>query len=170
MQNKEEVIRRINKIIEEINQNIDGSTLNYLRGGKIKKKRIAEPIQVLCSDGNIRYFEHEVEVPQKIGNGYRKYKAGSLEYPEIGGSLEYPEIGGKMRRKRKPRFNGGSLEYPEIGGSLEYPVIGGVMNRKKRNDKGKKRSSDWINLVKKVQRDNGISYKEALVLASKYKK
>lgn len=45
-----------------------------------------------------------------------------------------------------------------------------VKGRKTRSDKGKKREpSDWIKLVKAVQEHDGITYREAMKVASKYK-
>lgn len=148
---REQVIRRINAIIKEVNEtNMASKNQNYLRGGKskLKKYRMKDtpPFQIMGDDGQVRIYSQPDSLNYMKGNGLSNMPIGA-GYMPVGG---YIPKGG----------------YIPIGGNY----VGGAKKRKPRADKGKKRQpSEWLKLVKAVQKHEEVTYRDALKLASSYK-
>lgn len=161
--NKEKVIKRINEIIDNINDtNMDGRTSNYLAGGKLKDKRKKHVIR-----SNYAYIDPQDGL-------YR------LSQKPDGFSLEeerYPE--GKMMRlngRQYDSFGGNLVGGGPYGNSLSYlgrtgMAGAGKRKRKPRTDKGKTRKpNEWQQLVKAVCAEYNLPYNKGLKKASELKK
>ena len=162
MDSRNELERRVREIISEVNEtNLGASSSRYLSGGSgvfakgKKNKGTQEEME-----------KSELKSRQSITEIYRKQ--AEKEEEEHGDSwvATLP-----MDSKGSKNIRGGGNRLVHRTDSFRPSIEDYKPKRKRRADAGTKRGpSEWIQLVKLVQEKEGISYKEAMKVASEVKR
>ena len=177
-QDRENLARRIDQIIAEVNTTSLGGRSNRYVGGKMKECKCVGGLiddKGINGTGNVS------------GSGLSKYGEKNTKDRLLHLDYDMVDKDGVLRQFRsaegydlddvtiRPRVGGGCTGGNCVGGNgihNETPLSGGAKKpRKKRTDTGKQRgASEWVQFVKAVQEHDGMTYKEAMSAAAKDRK
>ena len=182
------IANRIDQIISEVNNsNMGGRASNYI-GGKVRNCTCKSGRCKKCCGCKGGLIDDTGINGNGNINGAALTKYGKKSAVDRMLHLDYDMVDedGVLRQMRsaegydlddmviRPRLNGGKCAGGNaVGGNgihNETSLSGGKA-RKKRTDTGKKRGpSEWVQFVKAVQAAEGLSYKQAISMTSRYKK